>query len=140
MKKIMPVFVALLILVGGGSFYGGMKYADSARAAAIAARSGVGNFRGGTGAGRMGGNGRGGFANGEILSKDNSSVTIKLTNGGSQIVFFSTSTQIMKSTAGSVDDLVAGQNIMVNGSANPDGSVTARSIQLTSAPTSTARF
>lgn len=136
----LPVFIALLVLVGGGSFYGGMKYSDSKTVSAFAARGGAGNLRNGNfAAGGTGGmtrgagagvNARGGFANGEILSKDSSSLTIKLTNGGSQIVFFSTSTQIMKSSAGTVDDLQTGENIIVNGSANSDGSVTAQSIQL----------
>lgn len=133
MKKILPV-IGLLILVGGGSFYGGMKYADSKRAAAIGVRGGAANFRNvaggaarGTGAG---GNVRGGSASGEILSKDNTSLTIKLRDGGSQIVFFSSSTQIMKSSAGTAADLKAGENVVVNGSANSDGSVTAQSIQL----------
>lgn len=140
MKKMLPAFVVLLILVGGGSFYGGMKYSDSKRATAFSARSGSGNFRGGAGAisgdatrgtGMGGGNARGvGFATGEILSKDDVSVTIKLRDGGSQIIFFSTSTQIMKSFAGSMDDLKVGENITANGSANQDGSVTAQSIQL----------
>ncbi len=145
MKKMLPVFVILLILVGGGSFYGGMKYANSKRVAAFGAQGAGGNFRGGnfgggaSGTTRGAGAGaRGGFANGEIISKDDSSVTIKLASGGSQIVFFSTSTAILKAAAGSANDLVVGQNIMVNGSANSDGSVTAQSIQLRPAMQTTA--
>jgi len=118
MKKMLPVFVVLLILVGAGSFYGGMKYASSKRAVGFGVnRNGVANFPGGNmagsgaarGTGMGGGNARGvGFATGEVLSKDDSSLTIKLRDGGSQIIFFSTSTQIMKSSVGSVEDLKAG--------------------------------
>src|SRR5438105_15347172 len=124
MKKMLPVFVVLLILIGGGSFYGGMKYANAKVAATPSARGGAGNFRGGAGGGtgRVG-SGRGGFASGEIISSDSSSVTIKLRDGGSQIIFFSTSTQIMKASPGSTNDLKAGASVMVNGSANQDGSV-----------------
>ncbi|OGH91917.1 MAG: hypothetical protein A2534_00285 [Candidatus Magasanikbacteria bacterium RIFOXYD2_FULL_39_9] len=140
MKKILPVFVVLLVLVGGGSFYGGMKYSDSKRVSRFSAdMAGGGNFRAGNimgggaprSTGMAGGNARGvGFATGEILSKDDSSLTIKLRDGGSQIIFFSTSTQIMKSSAGSMGDLIVGESITVNGSTNQDGSVTAQSIQL----------
>lgn len=147
MKKMLPAVIVLLVLVGGGSFYGGMKYSDSKAAANLSAnRSRTGNFgggsatgtaRGGRGAGR---GGAGGFAVGEILSKDSNSLTIKLRDGGSQIVFFSSSTQVMKSSAGSIDDLKAGDNVMVGGSANPDGSVTAQSIQSRPVmPTSSAK-
>lgn len=144
----LPVFVVLLILVGAGFFYGGMKYANSKRTAGFGAdRAGGGNFRVGNmmgggvtrGTGMGGGSGRGiGFATGEIISKDDSSITIKLRDGGSQIIFFSTSTQIMKSSAGSVEDLKAGENITVNGSTNQDGSVTAQSIQLRPAMTTSS--
>lgn len=132
----LPVVVVLLVLIGGGSFYGGMKYADSKRAASFAAtrnsggfRNATGTFGGGRGA-AAGRGGMGGFATGEIISKDNNSVTIKLRDGGSQIAFFSSSTQVMKSATGSVDDLKAGENVMIAGSANSDGSVTAQNIQL----------
>ncbi len=151
MKKVLPVFIVLLIVVGGGSFYGGMKYANSKGTADFSAnRTGAANFRTGTmmGAGGQtrsmgtgGGGNRGvGFATGEIISKDASSITIKLRDGGSQIIFFSTSTQIMKSSPGSIDDLKTGENIMANGSTNSDGSVTAQSIQLRPAtPTSSLK-
>ncbi len=138
MKKIVPV-VVLLILVGGGSFYGGMKYADSKRVGTFAANRAAGvNFPNGAGGTRMpgaGGNAAGGFTGGEIISKDDSSLTIKLRDGGSQIIFFSSSTQVMKSAVGSKEDLVIGKNITVTGSANPDGSLTARSLQLVSSST-----
>lgn len=140
MKKMLPVFVVLLVLVGGGSFYGGMKYSDSKRAAGFAANmAGGANFRAGNmpgggaprGPGMGAGNTRGvGFATGEILFKDDNSITIKLRDGGSQIIFFSTSTQIMKSPVGATGDLKVGESITANGSSNQDGSVTAQSIQL----------
>ena len=83
----------------------------------------------------------GGFTAGEIISKDNpeggqasygasKSVTIKIPNGGSKIIFFSDSTEINKSARGSADDLEIGKTISISGSANPDGSITAETIQL----------
>jgi hypothetical protein len=70
---------------------------------------------------------------GEIISQDNSSLTIKLRDGGSKIVFFSADTKISKMDAGSLADLKIGESVMANGTANADGSVTAATIQLTPA-------
>jgi hypothetical protein len=71
------------------------------------------------------------FVNGDVLSHDDMSVTIKLKDGGSKIVFISaSSTKIMKTTQGSLVDLSEGSKVTINGTTNTDGSVTANSIQL----------
>jgi hypothetical protein len=142
MKKILPIFIAIIIVVGAGAFYGGMKYGQSKSPATARAAGGefanlspeerqarMQQFGAGTG-GQRGTQAGGGFTAGEILSKDDKSVTIKLPDGGSKIIFFSDTTQIIKSSAGSSEDLKTGENITVNGKANQDGSVTAQSIQL----------
>lgn len=74
-----------------------------------------------------------GLLNGEVLAKDAQSVTIKMRDGGSKNVLFSTSTKILKSTAGVIDDLQVGDSVMVVGKTNSDGSVNAESIQIQSA-------
>jgi hypothetical protein len=68
--------------------------------------------------------------NGDIISKDDKSVTVKNRAGGSQIIFFAPSTAIGKTTSGTAADLTVGENIMVNGTANPDGTITATNIQI----------
>ena len=136
MKKALPVIV-LLIIVGGGSFYGGMKYADSKAAAGAAARrsgSFAQNGGGAFGNRRGGGQAGAGFVNGEVIAIDGASLTVKLRDGGSKIIFFSTSTKITETIDGTADDLKVGENISINGSANADGSVTAQNIQLRPAP------
>ena len=150
MNKLITIVIATAVVVGGGAFFGGMKYAESKsprgrlsqadfqnlqnlspeerqqRLQELGANAGAG-FRGGAGGGQRGG---GGFTAGEIIAKDDKSVTVKLQDGGSKIVFLSDSTEITKSVAGALSDLEIGKNISVNGTANSDGSITAQTIQL----------
>ena len=67
---------------------------------------------------------------GEIIAKDDTSITVKLRDGGSKIIFYSSSSEIGKFTDGTIEDLIIGKNITINGKANPDGSITAQSIQI----------
>jgi hypothetical protein len=138
----MIAMIVVAILIAGGAFYAGMKYDQSTTAAQQNARrqqfgqggSGGSNQMGGL----RGGNG-GGAVNGEILSIDPTSITVKMRDGGSKIVFFSGSTQISKTATGSAKDLVVGEQVMATGTASPDGSISAQMIQVRPAmPTSNA--
>ncbi|MDD5626373.1 MAG: DUF5666 domain-containing protein [Patescibacteria group bacterium] len=128
MKKMLPVIIILIIVVGGGAFFGGMKYSESTRL--NFAKQNFGRQQMGNGAPM--GNKQGGVnsASGEIISQDDKSITVKLNDGGSKIIFYSDTTQVMKFSQGSGADLKIGENVMVNGPANSDGSITAKSIQL----------
>ena len=137
MNKSIVIIIAVTLIVGAGAFYGGMKYAENKatagrqqRAQQFSGNAGAG-FSGGTGAGQRGG---GGFTAGEIITKDDKSVIVKLQDGGSKIVFLSDSTKITKSTDGALSDLEVGKNVSVNGTANSDGSITAQTIQLRQQP------
>jgi len=129
----------LIVAVAIGSFFGGTNYQQ---------RKSVSNFRqqmiGGNnfpqGQGRNAQNtdlarNRGqvpGFRQtvGEIISVDDKSITIKMTDGSSRIVLISDSTTINQSTTAAKTDLKVGINVAVNGDQNTDGSVSGRNIEI----------
>jgi len=141
MKKIIPMVIAIVV-VGGISFYGGMKYDQSKKSNT----GGSDNFAnltpaerqqrfaqaGGMRRGGTGGLGDAGFVNGELISIDGGSMILKSTDGGSKVVIYSTSTQVMKFSSGAMSDLKVGDNLMINGSTNQGGSITAQTIQIRS--------
>ena len=94
----------------------------------------VNNFGGGNfgqgGGNRAGNRMSGGGASGEIIAKDAQSITIKLRDGGSKIVFYSSKTDVLKSVTGVADDIAIGKQVMVVGTGNQDGSITAQSVQI----------
>lgn len=131
-KKIVGVVIVVIAL--GLSFYGGMRYAQGNIAAAAAARGA--NFAGGRGAGGVAGarggagGGAGGGTAGNIISKDATSITVGLRTGGSKIIFFSPSTSISTIASGTPSNLLSGKQVVVQGTANQDGSVNASFIQV----------
>lgn len=142
MKKLLPVIIGVAVIVGGGAFYGGMKYAQAKSPApggrnaqffaqAGGPNGGPGGAAGARGAGFRGGNAaNGGFISGDILSNDGKTLTIKMRDGGSKIVFLSGTTEVSKFVAGAATDLEVGKTVMVAGKANDDGSLTAQTVQL----------
>jgi len=131
MKKTLIIFVVAILLVGGGAFYGGMKYQQSKSSSGNLTRQNFQNLSQGQRQQLSGGRGGGsGFLGGEVLNKDAQSLTIKMTDGSSKIVFFSASTTISRMAEGSVNDIETGKQIIVTGSQNSDGSYTATTIQI----------
>lgn len=136
MNKNLIITAIIALLVGVGGFYGGMKYQQSQAVSRFT------NLRGENAqfVQRMGGqNGNGlptqtGFqpVNGEIISSDDTSITVKLQDGSSRIVLLSDSTTINKAETGSKEDLKNGEKVFVVGNSNSDGSISANSIQLNS--------
>jgi hypothetical protein len=136
-KKIIAGVVALII--AGGLFYGGVKYGQAqtsggmTRGQLMMGQGAAAGFNRMGGMNRQGGMMRMNFVAGEIISKDATSITIKLPDGGSKIVFLSASTTISKSVNGTIADLEVGKTVTVDGKTNTDGSVTAQGVQLRSA-------
>lgn len=129
--KNFPIILIIAILVAGGAgFFGGMKYQQSKQPTFSS------QFPGGNGQrgfGRNGANGTNGTNRpvyGQIISGDDKSITVKLQDGSSKIVLVTQTTILNKADKAVMSDFTTGQNVLVNGQANSDGSVTAQSIQL----------
>jgi len=129
-KKILLVIVAIVLVIGSGAFYGGMKYGQNNRLSSFSRQG----FPGQAGTNLRGNQVNGSsFVSGEIVAKDDKSITMKLgaaNQGGSKIIFLSDSTEINKFVAGNLNDLAVGQEVTVTGITNQDNSVTAKSIQI----------
>ena len=141
MQKTLPLFLLAFIAVGGGSFYGGMKYQENKSPTTRGGRNAANlynlspeerqAFQGMRGVGVRGGApGGGGAVAGDIITTDDKSITVKLRDGGSKIVFLSDATEISKFATGTKTDLTIGTTVTARGNANPDGSVTAQSVQI----------
>ncbi|MCZ7664297.1 MAG: hypothetical protein M5U22_15810 [Thermoleophilia bacterium] len=140
-----PMILAVAVVVGAGAFYGGMRYGEGKSPTPQEALAALQNltpdqaaqaFQNGNGFPGAGGGARrdvgegGGFVNGDIIAADAQSITVQLTDGRSKIVFFSDSTSISRQAEGSASDLFTGTSVLVTGTTNDDGSITAQTIQI----------
>jgi hypothetical protein len=128
-KRIIKIVIVAVIVVGL-SFYSGMKFGGRKSSPGSMGQFGQRNTSG-TSKGMRSGTG---VTSGEVIAKDNETLTIKMIDGSTKIVFYSPSTDLQKTVAGNIADLVVGKEITVIGPANADGSLTAKSIQLRTAP------
>ena len=129
MKKGLIVTIVVAVLFGIGGFFAGIKYQQSKQRAfprQLFPSAGQMGGRQGGGATRQGFR----AVNGEIISADEKSITVKLQDGSSKIVIVSETTQINKAEQASKGDLKVGEKVAVFGQENSDGSVTAQNIQI----------
>lgn len=127
MNKKIVIGIAIIIF-GLLSFFAGTKVNNKPTVQDFPQMNG--QMRGGAGGSMPRNSSFGGMNSGEIISKDETGVTIKLQDGGSKIILISQSTSINKSTAGSKEDLTIGEKVMVMGQSNSDGSINAQSVQI----------
>jgi len=122
--------IVVLLLVAGGSFFGGTVYGKNQAQTALAARR-PGGF-GGANA-QPGANGRtvgqGGLF-GQIESIGEGVLVIKDNNGQQTQVKVTDTTLVEKQAAVMLTDLKTGENVIVSGSKGTDGVITARSVQV----------
>lgn len=135
-NKIIAVAMVIAVVLVVVGFFGGTLYQKSqtikpGRNFGGPGGGGIGNFESqAANATRRSGGLQGGFTSGDIIARDNNSITLKLRDGSSRIIFYSGSTTINKQASGTVDDLSVGSSVMVVGNANADGSVSAQNISL----------
>lgn len=137
-KKII-ILVICFILVALASFCVGLKFSNSKKQSNNFSQPGQFDPRDMNGArkGEMqkGGN-WGEMLSGEILSKDTQSITLKLKDGGSKIIFYTDKTTVSKTVIDALNDLIVGNEVSINGTANTDGSINAQTIIIGSIQTS----
>jgi hypothetical protein len=124
------VAVVLIIIAAAGGFFGGMMYQKN-QTPTFGAAAGRGNFAGRFGTGQ-GGQNAAAFrpVRGQVLDMSSDSMTVKLSNGSTEIVVLSSSTAFMQSTKAGLSDIKTGDTVNVVGTANSDGSVTAQDVQI----------
>lgn len=133
MKNNYLPMIIIAVLVAAGAFFAGMKYQESKRSNLSSQFGEFQRNRTGGIAGMSGANGNRMDVrpvNGDIISSDDKSITVKMTDGSSKIILVSDKTQINKAEKATLADLKTGEKVAVFGSKNSDGSVTAQNIQL----------
>ena len=126
------ISVVVAFVVGAGGFFAGMQYQKGRRTIIGDFQNMRGQFGQGLRA-QISGiplQGQGRPVSGEIIGKDEKSITVKLSDGSSRIVFVGETAEINKMTSGAKDDLVEGAQVFVTGTENSNGSITANSIQI----------
>lgn len=129
MKNI--IIVVLVISFAAVGFFTGMKYQQRKLPSRADFQARIGTRQGFPGGQRPAG---AEIVRGEIIGRDKESITVKLPDESSKIVLISENTAINKATEGSIDDLETGQQVMIFGQTNSDGSISATQIQLNFGP------
>jgi hypothetical protein len=116
--------VAVIALIGGVLWGKTMApTATTGRGAFGLSSSTRGGFGGRTGSG-------GGFVAGQVSAIDPQSITLQLPNGNSENVYYSSSTQVVIPQTTSISSVQTGDMVMIGGTQNSDGSMTATTIQV----------
>lgn len=122
-----------IVIAGVVGFVAGTK-SQSAQPAQLPPQAGNGymRMRSGNGGPMMfgGRNGQNRPVLGQIIASDASSITVKMPDGSSRIILFSQNTTVTKSVAAQKIDLTVGTGVLVTGTMNSDGSMTAKAIQI----------
>lgn len=113
------ITIVLVLIAGTGGFFAGVKYQQSKNPRPV-------NFQRNMPSGRQGTRPVGG----EIIGVNENSVTVKLADNSSKIIFLTEATTFNKSAEGAKSDLKMGERVVAVGTENADGSVTARNIQI----------
>jgi len=129
MNKNMIIVAVAAFIIGAGAGYGG---AIALVHPGTISRSNFAAAAGGNAGFMMRGsaNGANGLLSGTVASQDAGSITLNTRDGSSHIVLVTPDTTVSKSVNGSTGDITAGANVIVSGTTNSDGSVSASFIQI----------
>ncbi|MDD5073939.1 MAG: hypothetical protein PHR64_03015 [Candidatus Shapirobacteria bacterium] len=126
-KNSLILIIVVAIGIGGLAFWGGVQYQKKQ----------VGNPQFGQFSDRVrempvrnGASGLGQVINGQIISAEDETITLKTQEGNTKIVIYANSTLINKTSQGSFEDLKVGEQIMVVGSEDASGMITAQNISI----------
>lgn len=129
-NNILIAGIIALIIGAGGGFFAGMTFQKSQPVTNLRqfGNGQLGSRTGDQNRGRIGGGGR--QTVGEVINQDDTSMTVKLPDGSTKIVLYSSKTIFNKAAEASISDIKVGTRVGVFGTENSDGSVTAQNIQL----------
>jgi hypothetical protein len=127
MNKLIVVAVATAVIVGGAAFGGG--YAVAKKSAPALAGRGMMARDGQAGGQQKAQRAASNMANGEVLTVEEGSLTIKLADGGSRIVLLGKDAVVSYCAEAELSTVQPGTSLLATGEANADGSLTARFIQ-----------
>lgn len=124
-NKNILITILIAVIVGGVGFFAGMQLTKSQtntndQSAQVQQRGNA----------RFGGRGGNRGTMGSVINQDANSITLQLPDGSSKIVLLSTSTIFVKTDKASASDIKNGDKVIVFGTTNSDGSVTAQNVQL----------
>ena len=120
--KIIGTAVIVLVIGFGAGYFAHASPATSTGGSAARAGGAFGGVRGGA-------NG-GGMLSGTVAAEDSGSITLNTRDGSSHVVLVTPDTTVSKSVQGTMSDVSVGSTVMVSGTTNSDGSVSANLIQL----------
>lgn len=129
-QKNIGIMILVAVIIAAGSFYGGTLYAGTQKTAGGANQRNGAGFAGGARPGGGANRSGAGFVTGSIIKSDATTITVKMRDGSSKIIYLSDATTVGKTVAGTKSDLAIGDNVMVNGKANADGSVVADNVAI----------
>ncbi len=122
-KQIITGVVALIVGLGIG-YFGAQAMTPARTAGTFAGRTGAaGTFTRGGAAGA-------GLLSGTVAAEDSGSITLDTRDGSSHVVLINPATTVQKSVSGTMSDVAVGSTVVVMGTTNSDGSVSATSVQL----------
>ena len=117
MNKLIIVSIVLIIISAGVGFFAGTKFRRNNNSNLYQLR-------------RFGNSSNERPVRGQIISADKGSITIKLQDGSTKIIIIPSSANILQTEKASVSALKVDETVVVLGTENSDGSVTAQDVQL----------